>query len=510
MMNNSARGEPTGIGGLQVAAGGLVAGGVFVAAALSMFKKCPPNKIMVVYGMGQNRIVSHGGAWVLPQLQMHQFLSLEPVALDIPLKGALSLEKIRVNVPSVFTYAVGKGEGIKQNAAERLLGLEPHQIDHQAEEIIIGQMRGVLASLTIEQINRDREAFITEVQEHCAVELNKLGLVLLNTNVQNITDDSGVIDALGRKAAETARQEALVDVATAERMGEIGISEQKRQQDITVSENMKEREIGVRGAMREQEVRLQQLEAEELVEVNLAKTKKAESDAHLAARSAEFSQMAQIAEKEAVAAISRADAVAQTLAAEARGKQNEADIRADVEAKANAEKAKMIVDASAKAEEAVLIANGQAAAQFAIADAAARAEFEMLSKKAAGFKAIVDACGGSDQAYRMMLLDHLDVLAETSATAISNIKFDKVVVWDGAGGGGKGGDAVPNFIRGIAGSLPPTLEVLKDIAGVDLQLPGMANKSQPDMQAITQMIADAKGEVIGEAIEEAKAETKNL
>ena len=164
--------------------------------------------------MGQNRIVSHGGAWVLPQLQMHQFLSLEPVALDIPLKGALSLEKIRVNVPSVFTYAVGKGEGIKQNAAERLLGLEPHQIDHQAEEIIIGQMRGVLASLTIEQINRDREAFITEVQEHCAVELNKLGLVLLNTNVQNITDDSGVIDALGRKAAETARQEALVDVAT--------------------------------------------------------------------------------------------------------------------------------------------------------------------------------------------------------------------------------------------------------------------------------------------------------
>ena len=291
-------------------------------------------------------------------------------------------------------------------------------------------------------------------------------------------------------------------------MGEIGISEQKRQQDITVSENMKEREIGVRSAMREQEVRLQQLEADELVEVNLAKTKKAESDAHLAARTAEFSQMAQIAEKEAVAAISRADANAQTLAAEARGKQNEADIRADVEAKANAEKAKMIVDATAKAEEAKLIANGQAAAQFAIADAAARAEFEMLSKKAAGLKAIVDACGGSDQAYRMMLLDHLDVLAETSATAISNIKFDKVVVWDGAGGGsgGKGGDAVPNFIRGIAGSLPPTLEVLKDIAGVDLRLPGMDNKSQPDMQALTQMIADAKEEAIGEAIEE----TKNL
>ena len=72
----------------------------------------------------------------------------------------------------------------------------------------------------------------------------------------------------------------------------------------------------------------------------------------------------------------------------------------------------------------------------------------------------------------MLMLEHLDHLAETAATAISNIKFDKIVVWDGANGGGKpgegGGSGTSRFLQSLAGSLPPTLQMMKDIGGIEM------------------------------------------
>merc|ERR1711998_287329 len=103
------------------------------------------------------------------------------------------------------------------------------------------------------------------------------------------------------------------------------------------------------------------------------------------------------------------------------------------------------------------------------AAAKAQAEFMLLERKAAGMKAIVESCGGADAAFKMLMLEHMDTLAETSATAISNIKFDKVVVWDGGSANGEGpGGSVPGFIKGVASSLPPTLEIMKEIAGIDV------------------------------------------
>lgn len=297
-----------------------------------------------------------------------------------------------------------------------------------------------------------------------------MGLTLINTNIQNITDDSGVIDALGQKAAAKAKQDALVDVANQERVGAIGVSTQEKIKEVEVSENTKEKEIGVRTAQREATTAIEQLEAEEMIAVNLAKQRKSESEAQLAMAKAGFQQQAEIAQKEANAAIAEAEAKAQTRAALAYAEQVEAEQRAQLEAVAKAEKAKITVDAQAKADQLKLIAEGEAAAEFAVAEARARAEYEQLSKKAAGLKAIVDSCGGSEEAYRLLLLEHLDTLAETSAKAISNIKFDKVVVWDGGKAGPGGSGAVPGFIKDMATSLPPTLDVLKDIAGIDLRM----------------------------------------
>src|SRR5207247_10472677 len=171
-------------------------------------------------------------------------------------KGALSMENIRVNVPSVFTVAVGTDTQTMQQAAIRLLGLGTEEIRQQASEIILGQLRQVIASMGIEDINRDREKSLNHIQASLEPELQKIGLVLINVNITDITDESGYIEAIGRKAASQAVQQALIDVSLQEKHGQIGVAEAEREKAIQVANATKVREIGTREALREQAVRI--------------------------------------------------------------------------------------------------------------------------------------------------------------------------------------------------------------------------------------------------------------
>ncbi|MCG8474352.1 MAG: flotillin family protein, partial [Cytophagales bacterium] len=147
---------------------------------LSRYKRCPSNKILVIFGkvsQGKSaRCVHGGGAFVLPVIQDWNYLNLTPITIDIDLQGALSKQNIRINTPSTFTVGISTRDGIMLNAAERLLGLEDDEIRHQALDIILGQLRLVIATLDIEEINQDREQFLTLINKHVASELNKVGL----------------------------------------------------------------------------------------------------------------------------------------------------------------------------------------------------------------------------------------------------------------------------------------------------------------------------------------------
>jgi flotillin len=154
----------------------------------------------------------------------------------------------------------------------------------------------------------------------------------------------------------------------------------------------------------------------------------------------------------------------------AQAERVEAERRAAVEAPAKAEKARVIVEAEAEAEKRRIEAEGQAKAVFARLDAEARGQYEILAKKAEGLRRIIDACGGSQQAFQMMMLEHLDAMVQASAQAISNIKFDKVIVWEGGGanGNGHGGSQTSNFLQNLAKVMPPMMQVMKDIGGVEM------------------------------------------
>jgi flotillin len=468
------------------------------------YKRCPSNRVLVIYGKagvkGEASKTIHGGAaFVVPLLQDYAFLDLAPIQIEIPLRGALSSENIRVNVPSVFTVAVGTEPAVMAQAAIRLLGLTTPEIRQQAEEIIFGQLRQVIASMRIEAINRDRDTFLEHIQMSLEPELNKVGLVLINVNITDITDESGYIDAIGQKAASQAIQQARGDVADEEKKGETRVAEADRDKSIVVANATRDREIGTREASRDTAIRVAMLAKEQLVgeseaefarEIsvkaaeqdkrvkvaeaeataidgeNQAQAKVAASQSQLAVKRADAYETAEIRKREAEARVLEMQNRAMAAAALAEAERVEAEQRAKVEAPAKAEKARTVVEAEAQAEKRRIEAQAEADAIYAKLEAEARGQFQMLAKKADGLKQIVDACGGSNQAFQLMMLEHLDNLAEASAKAISNIKLDKVVVWEN--GGKNGRTATADFLTGMAKTLPPMMQVMKDIGGVEL------------------------------------------
>lgn len=470
---------------------------------MKQYKRCPSNRILVIFGRaGKGRdaaICIHGGARLIkPLVEDFAWLTLEPMQIEIPLRGALSMENIRVNVPSVFTVAIGTTPELMQNAAIRLLGLARGQITKQAEDMIFGQLRQVIASMQIEDINRDREKFLASIQTSLEPELKKIGLVLINVNITDITDESGYIEAIGRKAASQAVQKARGDVADNEKMGEVRVAEAEREKVIQVSNAHKFREIGIREAMREQAVRVAELDKEQKIgeqtagfqreaEVknaeremrvkladanaravegeNLANAAVAASKAELQVKLADAYQIGETRKAQAEGSVLEAQHAARAKAALAEAARIEAERRAAVEAPAKAEKARIEVEAEAAAAKRRIEATGEAAAIFVKLEAEARGQYEILAKKGEGLRQIIDACGGAEKAFQLLMLEHFDNLVDASAKAISNIKFDKVVVWDG---GSSGGNAAASWLHNMARTLPPMMQVMKDIGGIEL------------------------------------------
>ncbi|HTN77769.1 MAG TPA: SPFH domain-containing protein [Pirellulaceae bacterium] len=505
----------------------------FLVFLAKCYKRCSSNQVLVIYGKmagrggGACRTVHGGAAFVIPLIQDYRYLSLQPIQIEIPLRGALSAENIRVNVPSVFTVAIDTKPEVMQNAAIRLLGLSVAEIRKQAEEMIFGQLRQVLASMGIEEINRDREKFLQHVQHSLEPELSKIGLQLINVNITDITDESGYIDAIGQKAASLAIQQARGDVADNLRMGETKVAIAERDKSIQVASARKEQSIGTREAERDQAVKLASLEKDQVVAEkqasfereaqvktaeqqmrvqvaqadataiegeNLSQAKIAHSQAELAVKRAEAFQLGESRKKQAEAAVLEAQNLAMAKAAIADAQRVEAEQRAQLEAPAKAQKARTVVEAEAEADKRRIEARAEADAIYAKLEAEARGQYEILAKKGEGLQRIVEACGGSDQAFKLLMLEHLDNLAEASAKAISNIKFDKIVVWENGGGNGKSSTA--DFISGMAKTLPPMMQVMKDIGGIELpeSLIKFSNDDKAPVVATVAPLVETNGE----------------
>ena len=233
----------------------LFGAGAFV---VSRYKRCPSDKVIVVYGKGTggatSKCVHGGGVFIMPVIQDYGVLSLEPMITDIDLRGALSKGNIRVAVPATFTFGVSTDPRLLQNAAKRLLSRTKSDIISMASDIILGQLRLVIATLSIEEINGDREKFLEQVNINVDSELNKLGLSVNNVNIRDITDESGYIDAIGKRAAAEAINKAKVEVAQQEKLGAIGEADQNREKEVQVAQQIAQTSNGQADAEKEKRV----------------------------------------------------------------------------------------------------------------------------------------------------------------------------------------------------------------------------------------------------------------
>lgn len=405
-----------------------------------LYRRCPSNKVLVVYGrVGGNKTVQcyhGGGTFVWPLIQGYAFLDLTPRTIHIPLKGALSHQNIRVNVPSTFTIAVGLTPDVMNNAAVRVLNLDIKTLELMATEIIVGQLRLTVASLRIEEINQDRERFLESIKKNIEPELHKIGLTLLNVNITDITDESEYIESIGKKASATAVNQAKVDVAEQEKQGDIGKALAEKDRRVSVAA----------------------FNAEAVQGENDSKANIALTNAIFAEKEAEAARRSQVAKQNAEAEIQRARALAQSQLLEA-----EQIVPQEIQKK------KIQIEAEAEAQRQVLIARGEAEAILAIRQAEAEGIQKLLDAKAKGYKQLVAACGDDARsASTMLLIEKLEEIVKLQVEAIKNIKIDKITVWDsGSKEGDNGGSSTSNFISQFVKSLPALHDVAA-MAGLDL------------------------------------------
>ena len=457
---------------------------------ISRYKRCPSNKILVIYGKtggGTAAKCVHGGAaFVLPLLQDYEYLDLEPFVVPIDLDNALSQENIRVSVPTTVTAAVSNQPGVMQNAAIRLLGLSRDQIQSQAQDIILGQMRAVIATMQIEEINQDRQAFMTKVNEAVSTEMEKIGLAVINVNIKDLDDESGYIKAIGQKAAAEAVNQASIDVAEQERHGQVGVAERARDRRRDVAAAESEAEVGEAEAARNRRRQVAALESEaEIGEAEAGRDKRqnvaaleaeaVQSETEAEAKTAGYRAQQRVAEEEARrkaeeaakgadGAIRVAQETAEKAAEEARALREEARLRAEIVVQAEAEKQRQVVQAEAEKEQRRLIAEGEAAAILAQKQAEAQGTQAILNAKAEGYRQLVEACGRNDQAAAaFLIIERLTEVANIQAEAISNLPIDKVMVWDS----GNGESGMSNLGQRLMGAIPPMHDLAR-LAGLEL------------------------------------------
>lgn len=465
---------------------------VTVSALVSRYKRCPSDKILVIYGRtggSSAKCVHGGGAFICPVIQDYAFLDLKPLSIEANLTNALSRQNIRVDVPCRFTIAISTESDSMNAAAERLLGLTSKQIQELAKDILFGQLRLVIATMTIEEINSDRDKFLDNISKNVDSELKKIGLKLINVNVTDIKDESGYIEALGKEAAAKAINEAKISVAEQEKIGETGkaladrekdtqIAETHRDRDVKIANTEKDREVSIAVAKKDESIGRAEADRDTRVKTseanavaiqgeNEAKIAIAQSEANRREKEAEALRIALASEKVQQAKALEEAYQAEKLAENARAERERSTQNANIVIPAEIAKQRAIIEAQAEAERIRVQAKGEADAIFAKMEAEAKGLYEILTKQAEGYREVVGAAGGdSTKASQLLLIEKLPELVKSQVEAVKNIKIDKITVWD-SGNSENGNGSTANFIAGKMKTVPP-LNDLFNMAGLNL------------------------------------------
>ena len=477
---------------------------------LSRYRKCKSDEVLVVYGKtgGDKKSAKlyHGGAaFVWPIIQGYEFLSMKPMQIECKLTGALSAQNIRVDVPTTITVAISTDPEVMQNAAERMLGLTMDDKQNLITDVVYGQMRMVIADMTIEELNSDRDKFLAKVKDNIDTELRKFGLYLMNINISESK-------ALNEAQANIEEQEKLgaIKIANQIKERETKVAETRKDQDIAIAETKKLQEISVANADKdrisqvaianaEKESQVAKAEAEKNIRIEQANTEKesrvaelnsdmeikqaeaakkaaigrndaqkevALSNAELAVTQANADKQAGEAAAKSEAAVQTAREIAQKEVEEAKARKVESSLKAEKIVPAEIARQEAILQANAIAEKITREAEARAKATLAQAEAEAKAiqlklEAEAEGKKksllaeAEGFEAMVRAAESNPAiAIQYKMVDQWKEIAGEQVKAFEHMNLGNITVFDGGNGG------TSNFLNTLVKTVAPSLGVL--------------------------------------------------
>lgn len=413
--------------GLETLIGvGVVAGVILVAAVVAvatvkaLIVIVPPNRAAVITGRervaedGQTvgyRSVSGGRTLRIPIIETVQWVSLETFPIEISVKNAFSKGNIPLNVEAIANVKIASEPRTTfNNAVERLLGKTEDEIQSMAKDTLMGNLRGVLATLTPEEVNEDRLGFAKALAEDAGEDLAALGFHLDVLKIQNVSDERGYLEAIGRRKAAEAVRDAEIAEANAE--------------------------ADTREAQAEARRRAEVREAETAVSV-------AEARNALRVRQAMLDEEGEIAERTARVKAEQAEVEAQRELEQKRVSREQERLRADVVEPALA--AREAAKAAAEAEAAPILERG-------------KAQVEVLRMLYA------EVQQGGDQAFAVFMAEKLPELLATAVEAVKGTEIDRLVVLDGGDGNGVA-NASNQRVRGALG----TIEALASSLGLDLE-----------------------------------------
>ncbi|MYK76591.1 MAG: flotillin family protein [Acidimicrobiaceae bacterium] len=416
-----------------IVAGIAVALAVFFVILIvrSLIVICPPNRVAVISGRKRTlsdgrtvgyRILKGGRTLRIPLIERVAWMDLNTIPLEVSVTNAYSKGAIPLNVQGIANVKVSSGEGLLENAAERFLHVDHMHIGKIAKETLEANLRGVLATMSPEEVNEDRLKFSHQLIDEADDDIKTLGLELDVLKIQNVTDDVNYLESVGRRLTAQVKKDARV--AEADREAE---SEQA--------------EAAARRA-----AQVAQIEADKKI---------VEEQNALRVRTAELEAISRAREEEALVAGETAKAVAsqelETERIELEKRRVEADVvvpaRADLEAR----------QLQAQAEAATIVEDGKAQVEV--------------------FKRLTDQyqAAGAD-GHDVLVLNMLPDLIDKIVSTVQNVSIDRVAVVDTGGGGGNGdgnGDGgsrggIPGLMSQLPASLVAMTEQIEAATGVDI------------------------------------------
>ncbi len=457
-------------------------------AAMSLFArnyiKVPPSTVAIFFGRKHTivdekgnkavvgfRVVRGGAALRVPVLEEVQYLSLNIISIPLKISRAYTKEGVPVTVEAVANVKIAGDDMSLRSAAERFLGMTTDKIKEVIFQTLEGHLRAILGTLTVEEINADRQAFAQKMTDEAAVDLKKMGVNIDILTIQQISDEQGYLDALGKKRTAEVKRDAVIGEAQAQRDATIksALADQegktkRYEADVAIAQSLRDKES--KQAEFDAAVMSKKAEAEQAGPLATATAKQRVTEQEVRIEQVRRQQEVAVQEQEALRKEKELQA---TVVKPAEADRQAAILRAEGEKqatiiKAEATQKELEFEGAGEAAKIEKVGRAEAAKVLAVGEAEAEVIKKKLLAEAEGLRCKAEAWKQFNQAAVLnMVVDKMPDLAQAFATQLAGI--DKINIIDMGNGSGNG---VGKVMSTVGGGVTAMLAMLKDQFGVDV------------------------------------------